>query len=363
MLAIRLRKRIARFGRTYVRQVLLLQLVLVVTVVTTVGAQDVLKSIDVFGSDQVSAEDIRDNWGDELAVLANLLKSQDHLGFTEKRKELIEAAGQSGVYSFVDLAVFEQYLPEYGVHVTIDLVDPVDEESRLNYGQRPLGDPVDPDSLIAKWIAYDKAARLVRDRDGTISTSCNYFHCVWGYNDPALVEFGDYFKTHVRDNQAALRTILSIDKDHENREAAMFLLAHGNSQKEVLASARLAIGDAHPVVRAAGLEIMSSLSSKRPDLIDLDEVLGFLNAPTVRERAAAIQVVRQLSGPLTNRERILAEGGASLVSMMQLDQPANGLPSYELLKKASGRDDLSRFDETAWIELVEQVRLMTAASK
>lgn len=339
-------------------------LTLAIIVTTSVDANgQLLKSVDVFGSEQVAAEDIRDNWGADIEELVSLLKNLDRAGFEAKRQELVDVIGQSGIYSFVDISVYEQFLPEYGAYVTVDLVDPVDVGERLQYDAPPGGSPRDPDSLVSTWLEYDATARVIRDREGAPSNSCNAFHCIWGYNHPDLAPYGDIFKRSIVQNEQGLADVLHDHKDPDKREAALFLLAHGRSQKGLLAHVESALTDADPAVRAAALEILASISDNRPDLVPIDAVLPALLAPTTRERAAALQVLSNVSGPIANRERILVRGGHALIRMLSLDQPSNNSPAYELLKKVSGRHDLSQYDHASWTELVDQTVAMAAEAE
>lgn len=331
-----------------------LTLAIVVAFCTDVSGQ-ILRSVDVFGSDQVESGDIRDNWGEDIEELVLLLKNHDRPGFEAKRKELIDVIGQSGVYSFVDISVYEQFLPEYGGYVTVDLVDPLDADIRLGYDEAPVGSPADPDSLIARWLEYDATARRIRDEEGAPPSSCNAFHCLWGYNHAQLAPFGDYFRSYISANERGIVDVLHSHRDERHREAAIFLLAHGHSQKQLLEYVESALTDASPRVRAAALEVMSSLSEGRPDLISIDDVLHFLRAPTARERAAGLKVLSNISGPIVTREKILIEGGHALIAMMRLEQPSNSLPAYELLKRVSGRSDLSQFDYDSWTGLVDTI--------
>ncbi|NND73087.1 MAG: HEAT repeat domain-containing protein, partial [Rhodothermales bacterium] len=262
------------------------------------SGQSVLRSLDVFGSEQVIAEDIRGNWGDQFAQLAEQRRLRNWSEYEVLRQDLVREAGQSGIYAFVDLAVVESWQPEYGIHVTLDLVDPIDSEERLSFAPRPIGSPEDPAGLIEKWRAYDIIGRDIRDATGMPTTTCRAFHCVWGYKHPDLGPFGDYFLLHVNANREGLETVLATDQDIENRRAAVYLFAHLRSQKQLLSILVDALADSHHRVREAALTIIGSIVEKRPDLVDVTTVIPHLNGPSTEERAAAISVLQKLAGPI-----------------------------------------------------------------
>ncbi|NND72906.1 MAG: hypothetical protein HKN43_15115, partial [Rhodothermales bacterium] len=95
-----------------------------------------------------------------------------------------------------------------------------------------------------------------------------------------------------------------------------------------------------------------SIVEKRPDLVDVTTVIPHLNGPSTEERAAAISVLQKLAGPIVNREIIVREGGAFLVKLIQLEQPANARPALMLLHQATGREDLTRYDVSTWNAVV-----------
>lgn len=323
----------------------------------TVGAfdassQNVLRSLDVFGSEQVVAEDIRANWGLQFEELAEMRRLRNWEDYESLRQDLVQEAGQSGIYAFVDLAVVESWQPEYGIHVTLDLVDPVDSEQRLSFAPEPIGAQEDPSGLIAKWREYYLVGRRIRDDTGMPTTSCRAFHCVWGYKHPELRPFGDYFLTHVNGNVDGLQRVLMMDADPQNRRAAVYLFAHLRSQRQLLAMLVEGLADSHHLVREAALTVMDSIVEKRPDLVDVGLVIPHLNGPSTGERAAALSVILKLSGPIANREEIVRDGGLYLIQLIQLDQPVNADPALRLLHKTTGREELTRFDVSTWEAVV-----------
>ena len=313
------------------------------------SANAAVNGIETFGSKQVTLEQILKVAKEDIEVFVETALSG--------KKELAEKSHNSAMAKIEKLAPFAlvklsfvQYPPPTpAVYVTVDLVDPADRDSRMNFLQPPKGTFPDPAHLLAEWDKYQAAGmRLLMSGELKPTSKCPAFHCVAGFDHPTLKRFGKLFKTEVPKHEEQLIKILHKDKVAQHRANAAFLLAHTHDAKKLVKELALNIRDDSDGVRNNVLRVFGYLGEFHPEVdLPAEAIAQALNFPTATDRNKALFALYSIAKRPDKRRYLIQSCGPLLVSILKLQQPNNHDPAYLILKSLSGKDFGER-DYAAW---------------
>ncbi|HEY7543308.1 MAG TPA: hypothetical protein VID27_00410, partial [Blastocatellia bacterium] len=148
------------------------------------------KAIDMFGTSQITIEEVNRRVGDKIKKFAEAYSNGDDAAAEATYKEIISAIRAMGKFAYVDLGLVT-YPPDNDFYITIDLVDEADRTRRMNFLPAPTAEFSDPDNLLALWGEYeDVASDLLRKGElSFLVTNCPALHCLYGFDHPALKKF------------------------------------------------------------------------------------------------------------------------------------------------------------------------------
>lgn len=321
----------------------------VLLLATACAAQPALKGVDLYQSDQLTTEEVRAEFQNDLEALAEAQSDGDYERFGALYTSILEGVRAKGNFAYVDLSPVQYYRDGDDVfYVTVDVVDVRDSTARMRFRPPPADTLADPGDLIAAWQDYQQEAiALLRSdqlpplEDG----ACPALHCLTGFDHPALEPYLERFEHGVPQHRAALTGVLRRDAREAHRAAAAFLLAHTSNAQALADSLLPALRDPSSTVRNNAVRVLMALAWQGADLPPAPFVEA-LRYPSTTDRNKAAYVLDALARRPGAGAEIMPAVPA-LLDLLRLQQPNNHAPAYSILKKLSGKDFGER-DYAAW---------------
>ena len=337
------------------RALLLFPLLLALTPPGSAGqdapAPPLVRSIDVFGTDRIGAEEVRRLHGAELEWIARGMLGEEVPDLGDRYRRVLDGLRSSGDYSWLDVAVVQTFGDDGpAVHITVDVVERADSARRMDFAPPPTDSVAGGEALIEAWDAY-VAAGMALLRAGRLEPprgDCPVLHCLFGFEHPDLRPFAPRLVGLDGARLDTLARVLRGDARAERRAAAAYLLAHGDDAGRVVDALVPAVRDPDESVRNNALRVLIALAGREPPMpLPLDPFLTALEYPATTDRNKAAFVLLGLARRPEHRERILREAGPTLLRMLELEQPNNHDPAYLILRELSGRA-LDERDHEGW---------------
>lgn len=289
--------------------------------------------ITAFGTRTFSADSIRKTFGTDLEVIIELYENNrgDHRQPIAKLNDKINTKNQ---FAHVNVRVFKSY--SGNIDVIVDFVEKQDSMRRMNFRKIEGKTYSDPDSLIAKWTAYETVSGDLFQKGEIHNMDCPVVHCTWAFNHPRLQPFLDTFQKSVPLNRETLIAILGNSDSTNFRANAAFLLAHAGLPSQQLADILMtAVNDPSSHVRNNCLRVIYYIVRNETGIIiDLDRVISVLDFPTFTDRNKALVVLRSL--PLDDlTEEQLARIIPILVEVMEKGDAHNYRNAHLVMQKIS----------------------------
>jgi hypothetical protein len=310
-----------------------------------------LAGIDVFGTRAFDADYVRSHFGVELERLsAALSRGEFSDSVAELYKNAILGLRARGGFAHLDFSFINYYDGTPRTFLTVDVVERSDSARRMAFNAVPRGSVEDPAGLVAAYRKYfDQGMKLLQT--GAIPSTdppCAVLHCAPGSDHPSLRAETERFTREVPKYRQQILRVLRSDRDPQNRAAAAFLLGHLQDAQWVANALSPATTDPNATVRNNALRVLIMLAHRTPPVsIPLAPILRALQFPATSDRNKAGYVLAALADRPENREPIRRQVGPVLLEMLQLEQPNNHDPAFEVLRKISGRDFAER-DYAAW---------------
>lgn len=328
-------------------------LLLVLLALASSGVQPAwagLAGVDLYGSRQITLEDVRGKLGPRFEELERLISQGEGDAAGKLRDEIEAEIRAMGDFAYVGLSRIGYFREGNPAYYTIDLVDAKDAERRLAFSPEPKGTFEDPEGLLASWHAYeDRVLELLsQGKIGGMASSCPAFHCIVSFDHPDLAKYGETFEARVPARKETLKKILAESGDAQQRAAAAYLLAHIHDGEELLQALLPAIFDPDSTVRNNVLRVLQQMAREQKDLkIPLDPILRALDFPATTDRNKALATLAGLATRPELREEIARRAGETLIEILKLLQPNNHDYAYIILKEISGEEYGER-DYDAW---------------
>lgn len=302
-----------------------------------------LVAIDMFGTQQITQEQLLAKVGPELRRLGDALMKGDHSIDMEAVLDKLYALGD-----FEDVTPALVGAPNARYYMTIDFVDTADAARRMPFSPRPSGTYPDPDGLIADWYTYERSVM----QHPAHRVECPAYHCLGdGTRDPALRRLSSKLASRVPAHLEELATILRDDHDNHHRAAAAYLLAYANDGSWVVKQLVPAFRDSNALVRNNAMRVVADIAFYHPEVeVPVDPVLDAIEYPATLDRNKAAAILDGLlsrPGGEQLRQVIAARAGSTLLAMLRLQQPNNHDYAYRILTKISGKSFGER-DYASW---------------
>lgn len=308
-------------------------------------------SIDVYGTDRVTEVDLKELFGKNLDQWVDMGMAGDPKAI-EIQSQLAEKAKSKWDFAFADWSL-AQYFTANGlaVHLTLDVVEKKDVNTRMAFLKDPTETLPDPDGLLAQWRKYEEIALELVETGQLVPDSerCVAFHCPFGHRHAKLKPFEKIFVDGAKKNSKQLFAILKNDKRADMRSAAAFVIPYTKDGKEIVAAMVERVPDPDVVVRNNVLRVLGDIAEFHSEItVPLTPVLKALSYPRVSDRSKALVVVFQLAEhSVAAREVIRKTSVPDLLQMLASKQPDHRELSYGILRKISGRD-FPLDDEKSW---------------
>lgn len=111
--------------------------------------------IDVYGTDEITAEIIEQELGDKLREYSVIHRDPEQFRKAIKlREECVSAIHNMGDFAYVGLSLITYYGTNSGQYLTVDVVEKGQKESRMTFKPEPTGSFSDPDRILAAMDGY-----------------------------------------------------------------------------------------------------------------------------------------------------------------------------------------------------------------
>jgi hypothetical protein len=310
-----------------------------------------LRSVDVFGTEIFSGDDVAREFKTEIASIASAFaKFPPDPDQVAPAAERIETELKSrGSFALLHFGVTFAPAPDNGLYVMIDVVETKDVSRRMPFRAAPTESLPDPAGLIAKWGEYqDKVFSLMFSGTALQISSCPVIHCLAPFSLPELAPYLPVFNDGATAHETELYDIVARDKRAERRASALFLLAHTNNPAKLLPVLTRSMKDPEDGVRNNAMRIMMQMALMDPDRdYPIQDLISALQFPGGDDRNKSAYVLAALVKSPRYRDAIQKDAVPSLLKLLRLHQVNNHDPAYQILKELSGKDYGDR-DYSAW---------------
>ncbi|GJM18748.1 MAG: hypothetical protein DHS20C14_09610 [Phycisphaeraceae bacterium] len=319
--------------------------------ITPRAAAEPVRTLDVYGTDELDVATLRAEFGADLDRLASLYFEDDREPFGELREDLTERIGAGHDFAFIKLSV----VPGWGaadtvpLWTTVDVVEAEDAARRMPFRDEPTGTPADPGGLIERWTEYERTGNGLMRSGNLGSIRCDALHCLHGFAHPDLAPFGEEFDRGVPAHRDELLGVLRSDAEPGHRAAAAFLLAHTRDAEFTAVALTDAIFDPSYVVRNAAMRVLGQMG-RTPEyaaLIPIEPILVAVDFPTVYDRNKALTTLRWLVATPEGKHATVTRAGDQLMAMLRLETGPNRGPAHQVLCRLSG-EEFGERDHAAW---------------
>jgi hypothetical protein len=313
-----------------------------------------LVAIDLFGTTQITRDQLIAACGDDLTRFANAMMA----GEPTAPEPLLAKVRALGNFADVSPALVGYYT-EHGqdYYLTVDVVDAADATRRMAFAAAPTGTFADPDGLLASWTTYEEKVWSELNA-GTMKlqrVSCPAYHCWGDHEHPAVREIAARMFAAAPAHVDELVAILTSDRDGTHRGAAAYLIAMAPDGTRVVEAMLSRLRDPEELVRNNTLRVLAEIARFHPDVaIPVEPLLDALDYPTTLDRnkaSATLDALLERGMSPELRDRVLKRSSSVLLAMLRLQQPNNHDFAYSILKRLAGKDFGERNYEAweAWV--------------
>jgi hypothetical protein len=313
--------------------------------------------IEIYGTKQLTAEDVEDRYGKELKKIVRGIKSPKMRAsekFSKEAKYQLEKVRDDiatrGGFAFVKMETVMSVMPNV-FYYNIDIVEKKDSKRLVSFSPEPNKSLPDPDNLIATWNEYENLAfkKMFKAKKIVMSDlSCPVFYCIPEVKDPAFKKYNNIFAAYIEKDKSQLADILHQDKDAKKRAAAVMLLARTNNGNELIKILVPAMHDADSNVRTNAMRTLGGVVREvKTNDFPIKDVVAALNYPLSDDRSAALALLESLASQPNYARYIKAHAADELMIELKMQSHQIHDTTYNILEKISGKkfDD---HDYTAW---------------
>jgi hypothetical protein len=211
------------------------------------------------------------------------------------------------------------------------------------------------DDIIAQANEYYAlGSKLLIENTLIEDKQCQALSCTWGFQNKELQPYKKILTQGAQQNIKYLANILYTAKNPQRKTGAIVLLGFLSQPQEIIALLIPVLRDDNQGVRNLALTAIASTLDKAPQTkLNTQPFIKLLDSPFAIERSKSLDILLELSKSKKNANAIAKTGGKKLLTLLELKQPNNHLPAYQLLKKISGKT-FAEYDLPAWEKWVSQ---------
>tara|TARA_R110000868_G_scaffold169102_3_gene403971 strand:+ start:277 stop:1383 length:1107 start_codon:yes stop_codon:yes gene_type:complete len=313
-------------------------------------------TIDVYKTDQITAEEVDQKYGKQLAVITEEMRKLKKIGsaaggdkMNHAMDILMEGVSKHGSFAYLGLSPV-MYPDVKRISFTLDIVDKKDQFRLQGFKKKPTREVKDPNHLIEDWHRYEKYVfeSFLETRTSPAMSDCSAFHCIYNFTDPAIKQYGVKFNQEVPKHKQELVDILRNDKDDNKRAAAAFLLAHLKNGNEVITLLVPSMRDPSNQVRNNAMRVMGQTLTKLKNTdFPVEEAVRALQYPTDLDRNKALYIINSLVVQPRYALYIKQHAVNTLLDLLKLEQPNQHNDAYQVLKSISHKNYGDR-DYASW---------------
>lgn len=313
--------------------------------------------IDVYGLETKEAHAVLQKYGAEVEKIETQMLSEFQKGkawdedklarMVPKKLQLIDKIKKEGNYAFVDFQTV--FYPSSHPYTTIEIIKPVQLERMKFARSREKKDYVKKDDLVGRMIEFTQlTTKLMLNHEITGSSNCPIYHCIADFDHPKLKPYLEPFNQGALKQKKFIVSTIQKDENPERRAAAAFLIGHLPNPKEIIQLLLPHVNDADGDVRNNVIRVIAvTMAQAHITHINTLPFLELLDSPQVTDRNKSLYVLQAAAESKKESQIILEKGADKLLALLQLHQPNNHGPAYEILKKISGRS-FGEYDIDAW---------------
>jgi hypothetical protein len=273
----------------------------------------------------------------------------------KKMEFVMDGLQKSGQFSYIRLSPIV-YPNNTRIGFTVDVVDKGDERRMQGFLPKPTQNLPDPKHLVQSWKDYEKYGFKVFFSTKRVMSSehCPAFHCIFGFDDPAVKHYGVQFNRDVPIYKNELITILRQDKDESKRGAAAYLLAHLKNANEVADALTPSMRDSSSLVRNNVMRVFAEMATKvKLNNFPVDDAIRALSYPSETDRNKALFMLDSITAIPKYAAYVKRKGCQGVLNQYRLIQPNLHDTAYKVLMNMSG-EHYPIDDYTAWEQWASQ---------
>ena len=319
--------------------------------------------VDVYGQPEQISKKIAEHYGARVYQLEKKLQALRANGHADQglmhalirqKKELIQDIKHQGPFTYVQFETI-LYPEDKSLYTSIEIISK-DQPQRLRFiDQRPS-----PHSKTKKKDIIDEMTqftmlnfKLMQDPKFILDkTPCPIYHCILSYHYPELKPYLKHFNQAEQAKKAFIIHTLNHDADRNRRASAAFLMGHDPDPKTIIHTLLPHVNDPDSLVRNNVIRVLSATLFKSHLSMDPTPFIELLDSPYASDRNKSLLVLYTLADSSPANQIILTKGSERLLKMLQLQQPNNHRPAYEVLKKISQKT-FGEHDIQAWRNYLE----------
>ena len=318
--------------------------------------------LDVYRSNQITAEQIKKEYGKQLRGMIQLYLTPESMSSEENNKKMLKLSESilTGIRKKGDFVLINFSAIKYSgskvPHFSIEVVDKKDKDRLSHFIKNPEKNVADPDRLIQTWQEYEKIGFKIDYTEKTHPNlkSCPAFHCVFGFEHPLLKKYAAIFNTLVPKDKIQIIEVLQNDKDPRKRQAAAYLLGHLKDGNEIIKILTPFMFDSDNIVRNNAMRVIAETLTKvkNPDF-PIDKAIVVLDFPSTTDRNKALYIISSLISQPRYAKYIIDHAGPQLIDVLKLSQENVHGFAYEILRTVSGKKFGER-DYKSWENWLKQ---------
>ncbi len=304
--------------------------------------------LDTFGSSRIDAETIQHLYGPQIKEILLAWKNKNAEAYQALMNTTETDLRERFGFAFAKFTLIEYYNNKSNPYfITLDVVEPQDQATRMPFITRPTVTHDDPGHLFKQLDTYFAIGEEL-DRQGQLDVkdfndlSTKAFHIIYGHHHHLLKPFGTIFKEGVAPHVDELIEIFLSDSDENRRANAAFLLAYMDDGQKLVEILSQRLDDTSSLVRNNALRVMVVIAQCHPEIeLPMHKVLEALHYPetTDRNKAAGVMyMIAQKPASLAKYRSVLNQAVPVLLKMLALKQPNNHDLAYYILKILAGQD-------------------------
>lgn len=319
-----------------------------------------IEGIDVYGTTRLTADDAKVRYGKALGEVART-KSRRTKVSESTYPGLLEKIGtqirKEWKFAWTKVSWHDLYSDgKLKGFVTIDVVEPGDQATRLAFRKAPTGNLPDPGGLLAAWDQYMSLGWSLF-KQGQLSVThdaCLSYFCEWGGQTPELKAFEELFIAHAGAHKDALVQVLKGDKSPGKRANAAYLLAYLPDPNETARLIADALDDPEPDVRGAALRVYADYAVHHKDVvISAWKIQSAIDFPTADDRKKAMAVIAGMASNPSHKRFLITKLGKKMVELLDSQLPGMGDTAWAALGILSG-ESYDRRDTVSWGRWLER---------